>query len=120
MALTLTPNFPLSVKDVVSQEIIPFSRKVITILPVQDIIPGDVIDGSTGELVNSSSASAFVALEYKKAQGSPVALLVGGSNLWYKKFNLRAVDIDKAVELLSTDPTVRFSDANNIDGLPTT
>jgi len=110
------PNSPLSVKDVVSHEIIAFSRRTISVALKQDVQPGSVIT-STGSLVGPGATSAYVVLEYAKQSTDAVPVLVAGTNVWLKKFALQCNDVDKAVELLSADPAVRFSDAAT---LPTT
>lgn len=118
MALTRFDQEPYSICDVVSHEIIPFSRKVLSVTLAQDVQPGSVIDNS-GAIVTSASTSANVVLEYKKASETAVPVLCAATNVWIKKFSLICDDVEKAVELLSADPAVRFSDAN-FDGLPTT
>lgn len=113
MALVGVKNTPLSITDVVSHEIIQFSRKVLKTALAQDVVPGSVID-ATGNLVTDSSTQAFVVLEYAQATTEQVSVLVGGTNIWYKKFALKAANqagVDKAVQILSQDPAVRFSDA---------
>ncbi|HBQ5307964.1 TPA: hypothetical protein ACYUQH_002599 [Klebsiella pneumoniae] len=116
MALNAFTNSPLTIKDVVSHEITPFSRRVINVALKQRVQPGSVIT-STGELVGSGATSAYVVLEYASASSTAVPVLVAGTNVWLKKFALQCNDVDKAVELLSADPAVRFSDAAT---LPTT
>ncbi|EXU73881.1 hypothetical protein [Erwinia mallotivora] len=113
MALVGVKNNPYNITDVVSHEIIPFSRKVLKTALAQDVVPGSVIDES-GALVTGDSNQAFVVLEYVKASSEQVSVLVGGTNIWYKKFALQAADkagVDKAVLLLLQNPAVRFSDA---------
>jgi len=110
--LTSVKNTPYNITDVVSHEIIPFSRKVLKTALAQNVQPGDLID-ATGNLVTGSSTQAFVVLEYAQASTEQVSVLVGGTNIWYKKFALKAANqagVDKAVQLLSQDPAVRFSD----------
>lgn len=109
MALTAFTNKPLSIKDVVSHELSDFSRKVVTVNLASDVVPGTVIDNS-GAVVTSSSTSANVVLEYKEA-GNAVPVLCAATNVWLKHFALKCDDVEKAVELLSADPAVRFSDA---------
>ncbi|MBZ7458994.1 hypothetical protein FMJ29_08435 [Klebsiella michiganensis] len=110
------PNTPLSIKDVVSHEITAFSRRVINVALKQDVQPGSVITAA-GALVGPGATSAYVVLEYAKQSADAVPVLVAGTNVWLKKFALQCTDVDRAVELLSADPAVRFSDAAT---LPTT
>lgn len=110
--LTSVKNTPYSITDVVSHELIPFSRKVLKTALAQDVFPGDVIDAA-GNLVTGISTQAFVVLEYAQASTEQVSVLVGGTNIWYKKFALKAANqagVDKAVQILSQDNAVRFSD----------
>lgn len=117
MALIKFESQPYSPTDVISHELTGFSRKVITVNLAHEVEPGSVIDNA-GATVNSASTSANVVLEYKKA-GNSVPVLCAATNIWLKKFSLKCDDVEKAVELLSADPAVRFSDAD-VNGLPTT
>lgn len=117
MALIKYESQPYSITDVISHELTGFSRKVITVNLAQDVEPGSVIDNA-GAIVTSASTSANVVLEYKEA-GNAVHVLCAATNVWLKKFSLKCDDVEKAVELLSADPAVRFSDAD-VNGLPTT
>lgn len=110
------PNSPLTIKDVVSHEIAAFSRRVINVVLKQDVQPGSVIT-STGALVGPGATSAYVVLEYARQSTDAIPVLVAGTNVWLKRFALQCNDVDKAVELLSADPAVRFSHATD---LPTT
>lgn len=105
----------LSIKDVVSSELVPFSRSTVKVTPAVNLVPGSVID-SSGALVSSASTSAFVSLEYASS-GVETNLLIAGTNVFLKAFSLVADDLDKAKSLLSADKTVRFSDYAE---LPTT
>lgn len=109
-------NSPLTIKDVVSHELSDFSRRVINVALKQDVQQGTVITNS-GALVGPGATSAYVVLEYASQSADTVPVLVAGTNVWLKKFALQCIDVDKAVELLSADPAVRFSDAAT---LPTT
>ncbi|MDJ0035168.1 hypothetical protein QM637_04845 [Pantoea allii] len=110
------PNSPLTIKDVVSHEIIAFSRRIINVALKQDVQPGNVITAA-GALVGPGATSAYVVLEYAKQSADASPILVAGTNVWLKKFALTCDDVDKAVELLSADPAVRISDTST---LPTT
>lgn len=118
MALTAYKNSPLSTTDVISYELTPFSRRTIRVALKQDVQPGSVIT-SAGALVGPGATSAYVVLEYAKQSTDAVYVLVAGTNVWLKRFALQCNDVDRAVELLSADPAVRFSDTA-LDGLPTT
>lgn len=118
MALTAYKNSPLSTTDVISYELTPFSRKTIRVALKQDAQPGTVVT-SSGALVGAGATSAYVVLEYASQSADAVPVLVAGTNVWLKRFALKCNDVDKAVELLSVDPAVRFSDTA-LDGLPTT
>ncbi|XXN65130.1 hypothetical protein ACRQ84_06180 [Enterobacter ludwigii] len=109
-------NTPLTIKDVVSHEITAFSRRTINVALKQDCVPGTVITAA-GALVGPGATSAYVVLEYAKQSTDAVNVMVAGTNVWLKRFALQCNDVDKAVELLSADPAVRFSDAAT---LPTT
>lgn len=109
-------NTPLTIKDVVSHEITAFSRRTINVALKQDVQPGSVITAA-GALVGPGATSAYVVLEYAQQSASAVPVLVAGTNVWLKRSALQCNDVDKAVELLSADPAVRFSDAAT---LPTT
>jgi hypothetical protein len=108
MPIQSSNNTPLTIKDVVSYELLPFSRAVFSVTPAVDLVPGSVIDAS-GALVTTDSTTAYVSLEYAKA-GVATSLLVLGSNAYIKEFALVATDTDRAKVLLSADKTIRFSD----------
>ncbi|MGQ4620362.1 hypothetical protein [Raoultella ornithinolytica] len=116
MALIKFKQPNLSVCDVLSRELNGYSRKAKVFPKIPDCVPGTVIDDN-GDIVDSTSTTANVVLEYKDADTTAVAVLVANTNIHIKDFSLICDDVAKAKELLSTDPAVYFSTGND---LPTT